>query len=286
MQFDFFNHPPKNTQEQVPSDIAQAFNLAEKTIREKSLKLEDFEDLYSEKKLEHDREKIKRKEATFEHEPNKYYADVLEAVIFEQADAGVWFGKETRAIKTSAFDDYYHGSDIILELKDTARTLSHLSLSIDVTFGVNTEKEKMAKIKENIDKGKLGQIDYFKSAQSQFRGELSLVPQVIIGVEKDTVVKIANQWVKKHENEESADEIDEHPIKRLILSEILLQLYTFRTYAQESIKNQRLVAIFDKDIKLLEEILQAQGSVDTASLRDDKVFAAIRESLSIFKTKK
>ena len=151
-----------------------------------------------------------------------------------------------------------------------------------MTFGTNTEKEKISKIKKNIDNGTLGKIDYFKSSHSQFRGELSRIPQVIIGVEKDTVITLANLWMDKHEHPSLVATLDEHPIKRLILLEILLQLYTFRTYAAETNKPD-LVPIFEKDIQLLEEILRGQPTFDTLALRDDKVFTAIRESLSIFK---
>lgn len=282
MQFNLFNQAPKNQSEEVHPAIERAHNLALKTLKENSISLDDFDGLYDPKKLDGDREKVRRKEAGFVHESHKDYSDVLEAIIFDQIDGGMWFSKNTRAIKTSSFDDYYNGSDLILEIEDTARTLAHLSLSVDVTFGTNTEKEKIAKIKKNIDNGTLGQIDYFKSSRSQFRGEMSLIPQVIIGVEKDTVINLANLWMDKHEHPEIATKLDEHPIKRLILSEILLQLYTFRTYAKETNKLE-LVPIYEKDIQILEEILHNQGVVDTSSLRDDKVFAAIRESLSVFK---
>lgn len=282
MQFNLFNKLPEGHTEEVHPAIERAHNRAIKTLKENSISLDEFEGLYDQKKLSRDREKVERKESGFAHESHKQYADVLEAIIFDQTKAGVWFSENTRAIKTSSFDDYYNGSDLILELEDTARTLSHLSLSVDVTFGTSTEKEKIAHIKKNIDDGTLGQIDYFKSSRSQFRGELSRIPQVIIGVEKDTVINLANLWMDKHEHPELAKTLDEHPIKRLILSEILLQLYTFRTYAGETNK-QDLVTIFEKDIQLLEEILRNQASVDTSALRDDKVFAAIRESLSIFK---
>lgn len=282
MQFDFFNQAPQRPTEQIHPAIERAHGLAIKTIKENSISLDEFEGLYDPKKIERDRERVRRKEATFTHEAHKDYADVLEAIIFEQIDKGVWFSKNTRAIKTSSFDDYYNGSDIILELEDTTRTLSHLSLSVDVTFGTNTEKEKIAKIKKNIDNGTLGQIDYFKSDRAQIRGEKSRIPQVIIGVEKDTVINLANLWMDKHEHPSLAANLDEHPIKRLILLEILLQLYTFRTYATETNKSE-LVPIFEKDIQLLEEILNEQQTVDKLALRDDKVFAAIRESLSVFK---
>lgn len=284
MQFEFFHKGPARTPEQtIPKDIERAHGLAQKTLNEKGIRIEDFEGLYDTKKLDRDRERVIRKESNFVHESHKDYSDVLEAIIFDQIDSGAWFGENTRAIKTSKVDDYFNGSDIILELQDTMNTLTHLSLSIDVTFGTSTSKEKIADIKKNIDKGTLGQIDYFKSDRSQFRGEISQVPQVIIGVEKETVIKLATLWVDKHDGGDNPSAINEHPVKRLILSEILLQLYTFQKYAEETGKSE-IAPIYKKDIQILEGILNKQGAVDTSSFRDDKVFAAIRESLKIFKT--
>lgn len=284
MQPDFFEPKPRIS-EQIHPAIERAHVVATKTLKENAISLDEFEGFYDQQKLERDREKIRRKEAGFIHESHKEYSDVLEAVIFDQTSKGMWFGEKTRSIKTSTYDDYYNGSDIIFEFEDAVRALTHLSLSVDVTFGTNTEEEKIAAIKKNIDKGTLGRIDYFKSGRSQFRGEISLVPQVIIGVEKDTVIKLANLWMDKNEHPELATTLNEHPVRRLILSEILFQLHTFRTYATETGKHD-LVPIYEKDIQLIEEIIREQGSIDISELRNDKVFIAIRESLKIFKSTK
>lgn len=285
MQPDFFNNNPHKETEQIHPDIERARGYARKILKEKCINIDDFENFYDSKKLDRDRERVARKETNFEKENHKEYADVLEAVIFDQIDSGAWFGENTKAIKTSKVDDYFNGSDLIVELQDMMNTLTHLSLSIDVTFGTSTEIVKIAKIKENIDKGTLGKIDYFKSDRSQFRGEISYVPQVIIGVEKETVIKLATIWMDKYDSDKTSTPIDEHPIKRVLLSEILVQLYTFQKYAEETGK-LKIIPIYKKDIQILEDIIQKQGIVDTSSFRNDKVFCAIRESLKIFKIKK
>lgn len=282
MQFDFFNREPEKKKEQAHPAIERAYAQAITTLKENAISIDEFDGFYDEKKLALHRSMVAKKEARFSHETHKEYSDVLEAVIFDQCGTGKWFGEQTRAIKTSTFDDYVNGSDLILEIEDTARALTHLSLSIDVTFGTTTEADKFANIKKNIDSGDLGRIDYFRSSHSTFRGEISHVPQVVIGVEKDTVVKLANLWMDKNEHPELAKTLDEHPIRRLLLSEILLQLYTFKTYAA-NIKRTELVPIYEKDIQILEDIIRKQGPVDMIELRSDKVFLAIKDSLSAFK---
>jgi hypothetical protein len=282
MQFDFFNRPPERDKEQVHPAIERAYTQALTTLHENAISIDEFDGFYDEKKLALHRSMVAKKEARFDHEKHKEYADVLEAVIFDQCGNGTWFGEQTRAIKTSKFDDYINGSDLILEIEDTARALTHLSLSVDVTFGTTTEAGKFARIKENIDSGTLGRIDYFRSSYSTIRGEMTHVPQVVIGVEKDTVVKLANLWMDKNEHTELAKTLDEHPIRRLILTEILLQLYAFKGYAANT-KRTDLVPIYEKDIQILEDIIRKQGPIDIMDVRNDKVFLAIKESLSVFK---
>jgi hypothetical protein len=282
MQLDFFNRAPENKKEQTNPVIERAYPQAIKTLKENAISIDEFDGFYDEKKLALHRSMVAKKEARFSHEAHKEYSDVLEAVIFDQCGNGKWFGEQTHAIKTSTFDDYINGSDLILEIEDTARALTHLSLSVDVTFGTTTEADKFAKIKENIDSGDLGKINYFRSSRSTLKGEISHVPQVVMGVEKDTVVKLANLWMDKNEHPELATTLDEHPIRRLLLSEILLQLYTFKNYADKT-KRPHLVPIYEKDIQILEDIIRKQGPIDIGELRGDKVFLAIKESLSAFK---
>ena len=287
MQFDFFNSAPKDTsKEQIHPVVEHAYSLAAKVLKEGAIDINEFADLYDPKNIERDLEIVRRKEVGFAHESHKVYSEVLEAVLYKQIDDGPWFGNNTRAVKTSSFDDYKNGSDIILELVETTKTLSHLSLSVDVTFGITTEMDKFLRIKEHIDKGTLGKISYFKSERANFRGELSQIPEVVIGVEKDLVIKLADLWAGEGPHKDTNKKtLDAHPVQRLIMAEILLQLHTFRTYAKNTGK-QTLVPIYEKDIQILEEILREQGPMDIGELRDDKVFVAIRETLAIFKPKK
>lgn len=282
MQFDLFNRPPERNKEQVHPAIERAYAHAMTTLKENAISLDEFDGFYNEKKLARHREMVSKKEARFTHEAHKDCSDVFEAIIFDQSGAGKWFGEQTRAIKTSSFDDYINGSDLILEIEDITHTLSHLSLSVDITFGTSTEAQKFAQIKKNIDSGELGRIDYFRSSRSTFRGEITHVPQVVIGVEKETVINLASLWMDKKENPELASTLDEHPVRRLILSEILLQLHTFRNYA-EKIGRRDLAPIYEKDIQILEEIIHQQGPIDIEMLRNDRVFLTIKESLSVFK---
>ncbi len=287
MKFDFLYTSPERTSNEVIHPIIEhAYVHAEKILRESAIDMNEFVGFYNEKKLAQHFAIVEKKEKNFSYEPHNVYSEVLEAIIYDQIQNGPWFGENTKAIKTSRYDDYENGSDIILELQDTAKGLYNLSLSIDVTFGTTTETKKFLKIKENIDNGTLGEISYFKSARANFRGEISQVPQVVIGIEKDLLVKLADLWANDGPHKEkNKEEINRHPAQRVIMAEILLQLHTFRTYAK-NIGQESLVPVYEKDIQILEEIMREQGIMDIGELRNDKVFTAIREALSMFKIEK
>jgi len=275
----------EHSKDYIHPAIEHARKAAEDTLTINAVDPHNFIELYGEENVNRDLESVARKEKGFTHDASKVYAEVLEAVLYDQIELGNWFGQNARTIKTAPYDDFFNGSDLILELEEATRTLSHLSLSVDVTFGTTTEEKKFAAIKHNIDTGTLGKIKYFHSERGGFRGELSKVPQVVIGVEKDTVIKLAGLWAgEQGRKKENNAVLGDHPIQRLIMSEILLQLLSFRRYAEDTHKDA-LIPIYEKSIGILEEVLREKGPMDMGDLRNDKVFGAIRESLAVFKTK-
>ena len=266
--------------------IKNAHRTAEKMIKEDAIDLHDFIQLYGEENVTRDLAFAEKREKGFVRDANKVYAEVLEAVLYDQIELADWFGPKARTTKTSAFDDIVNGSDLILELEELNQTISHLSLSVDVTFGTTTEDKKFSAIKEKIDAGTLGGIKYFHSEKGGFRGELSKVPQVVIGIEKDVVIQLAGLWMGEHgRNKEGNAKLAVHPAQRIILTEILLQLRAFKNYTVET-KKDSLTPIYQKNITVLEDIMRNKPLINIESLKNDKVFAAIQESLALFKTKK
>lgn len=266
--------------------VKNAHRTAEKMLNEDAIDPHDFVSLYGEENVARDLAYAEKREKGFTRDANKVYAEVLEAVLYDQIELSDWFGPKARTIKTSFFDDIVNGSDLILELEELNQTLSHLSLSVDVTFGTTTEEKKFAAIKEKIDAGTLGEIKYFHSEKTGKSEKKNHVPQVVIGVEKDIVIQLAGLWMGEHgRNKEGNAKLAVHPVQRIILTEILLQLITFKNYAKETGK-ESLVSIYQKNITVLEDILKEKPPIDIGELKNDKVFAAIKSSLSLFKITK
>lgn len=263
--------------------VKNAHRIAEKMLKENAVDPKDFTALYGTENIARDIAYAEKREREFSRDAHKVYAEVLEAILYDQIELSDWFGANARTIKTSFFDDIVNGSDLILELEDIKKTFSHLSLSVDVTFGTSTETKKFSAIKDKIDAGTLGTIKYFHSEKGGFRDELSKVPQVVIGVEKDMVIQLSGLWAGEHgRNREGNLKLATHPVQRIIFTEILLELRAFKEYAEATGKNA-LVPIYEKDILALEDILRKRPLMDMGDLRNDRVFAAIRSALLMFK---
>lgn len=289
MKENFFGNTPQveKRNDTLHPAIEHAHSKTKHHLEQNQINLHDFTELYGRENVQRDLDAVKRKESRFEEAPHKKYAEVLEAIMCDQISHGDWFGENVTATKSSKFDDYFNGSDLILELKNLEQQLSHLSLSVDVTFGTHTEEEKFLKIKEGIDNETLGEIKYFHSEQGGMQGKLTKVPQVVIGVEKDHVIELAGLWAGESTmtalKEKTVHTLKTHRIQDLILSEMIYELTVFRNYAENTDKKS-LIPHFEKNLMILENIRREKGVISIGELRDDKVYLAIKESMKMFKT--
>lgn len=257
--------------------IESVYPLVQKTLDENAVKPEIFTDLYGKENVEKDLNKVKEYESKFSPDAAKKTADVFEAVML-MGELHDWFGSKAETIKTSRYDDIFNGTDMIIEFEsDTSQRFSHLGIAVDVTFGTISLEKKFNKIKDEIDSGKLAKIKYFHSQKEHFRGERSNVPRVVIGVEKDEVVELAALWLRK-ENQMLA----KHPVQRLVLEEMSLQLEVLKNYCQKTGKIG-LAPLYERDLNIINNILKHREKIKlTDKLENDRVFRGIRENLMKF----
>jgi len=245
---------------------------------------EDFIDLYGAKNVEEDIKYVKKMEEKFKQEDSpekqelKKIASVLEAIIYEQAEINDWLGPEATTIKSSHYDDIKNGVDSVVEFyKKEDFTSSHLALAIDETFSSDID-EKFERIKEEIKQGELAQIKYFVSDRLNIRGELSKIPRVVIGVDEKTIKEVGELWLEKNNKD-----LAEHPIQFIIIEEILLQLETFKNYAQK-VNQPEIVLIYEKTQKILQKIYDEKEDLRNSQEphKNDGVYNAIMNNLKNF----
>lgn len=156
-------------------DIDKAHKKASEVLRD-AIDIEDFSDIY--KDTEKDKEYVEAMEKKFEESsmdsPKEFQymqkmGKILEAIIHEQGELSDWFGENATTITPARYDDIKNGIDSIVEFQEGESSASHLALAIDVVSGQEIQK-KFARIKDDINKGHLSEIKYFKSEHLHIKG--------------------------------------------------------------------------------------------------------------------
>lgn len=258
--------------------VAKAYEKARKLIDAEAIDPKSFIHPYGEDSVQADIALAQKQKAKYETaEPHKKYADVMEAVLYEQIELNDWFGPDARTIKTSLYDDYVNHVDFIVEFKEAARALSHLGIAIDVTFGTVAMQTKFDKIRSEIRSGKLTEVKYFESERSPHKGLYQKLPRVVIGAEREHIIELAAIWLDPKRKKEFID----HPIQNVLLQEIVSQLDHFRKFAR-AVGQENLIPIFEKELALVHRILLGKKKINSEEYANDRVFGAIQNQLGLF----
>jgi hypothetical protein len=255
--------------------------LAENSLQEESF-IEDGEGggVYAKEQVEAHLKEVARLEAIWEEEKNSFHenqpnthketvkqaGDTLEGIIFDATAS--WFsdGVETpSAIKTSKFDDYKNGIDLVIELESGKKPLA---LAVDVTFGFKGLQKKTERILRDIDSGRLGFMRYFRSSDGSFEGKLGNLPRVVVGLEMDEVENLSKVWL-----EEGSEPLKDHYAGTLIISEIYIQLRTYAKYAA-SVGQDAIAKILDTEREKIETILASKKDEHMNHVTD-RVYGAL-----------
>lgn len=208
----------RNRSGELPTAIKEAHPEAKKLLDREAINPVDFmgTEGYDDDKIRRDLAIVADLEKKFDPAPAKKAAEVLEAVMLN-AELNNWFGQNSEIIKTSAFDDYINGVDMVAEFEESPNPLTHLGLAVDVTFGSNGIDKKFSRIKEEIGSGQLAQIKYFYSEKEGVRGPRKNLPRVVVGVEWSKIAELAGMWSRGEKKKMAL-----HPAQRTILEEARL----------------------------------------------------------------
>ena len=138
--------------------------------------------------------------------------------------------------------------------------------------------KRASKIRDDILKGELARIDYFRSGN--FRGELTNVPRVIVGIDRGHLVDIAREVFIRSDKAR----LLRHPIQILQLRQMALELDTFAEYAKR-IGRKDIAETLRRDEATVRKILQTKSVAEGIRIgdwQDDKVFQAIQKELQAF----
>ena len=199
-------------------------------------KVEWYEKTFAEQAAALDADKREKQEMSAK------LAHCLEGIIL---NAKTWFGPTQQVYPTTKWDDYYNGVDLVAE-RMSGGVMSHHGFALDITYaGRNVIARKINKIVDRIRQGKLGKVDFFKSNDGTFKGQLGEIPLVVIGADGNTMKGFVNLFAEKED-----EKIEDHPVQFQIIDQVLMQCDFFIRIA-EQIQNP---VIRDKIIKAYETL--------------------------------
>ncbi|MES2985859.1 MAG: hypothetical protein V4686_01890 [Patescibacteria group bacterium] len=200
-----------------------------------------------------------------------------------------WFGPTTKTYPTTDWDDYTNGVDLIAE-RTQGDAVNHNGFALDVTFGgPKTVLKKVQSVANKIMNGKLGKVDFFKSDDGKFKGQLNNIPLVVIGASGNTMKGLINHFA----NPEEDIYLSEHPFQFQIIEDIIMQCDFFCEIAQQCVdveKKELIVTTYTKLKQDFEKILQLKAKLSPQidrNFRDafhENLLEAMREIHELNKT--
>ncbi len=238
-----------------------------KSKKKDGRRMKDFigGDLYTQEAVERLEEKVVAAEEAFDnaaaqlpedvkqkYEISKKLADCLEGIIL---NVKTWFGPTSNIYPTTRHDDFFNGVDLVAERME-GDIANHHGFALDVTYaGYGTILKKIKRIADKIKIGELGKVDFFKSNDGRFKGQLSEIPLVVIGADSITMKDLVNMFAEGEDQK-----IEDHQVQFQIVDQVLMQCEFFIDLAKE-IKDGKISAriitayqILKKDFELIKKL--------------------------------
>lgn len=196
----------------------------------------------------------------------KKLADCLEGIVL---NVKTWFGPTSKIYPTTRHDDYFNHVDLVAE-RMSGGVLNHHGFALDVTYaGYDIISKKVKRIADGLKNGQLGKVEFFKSDDGRFKGELGEIPLVVVGADGNTMRGLVNMFAEGEDQK-----IENHPVQFQIIDQVLMQCKYFINLA-EQINNtgiaDRVVNAYQtlkKDFEMIKSLKQKLGDVKDKGDRD------------------
>jgi hypothetical protein len=236
-------------------DIDLIHKKAESIISNKRISEKDFIEPYGESNVMADLARVTEIESKFVAKETDKISDIFEALVVWNGEQSNWLGENAVTIQTSRYDDVINGVDAVIEFQGREpRTASYLGLAADVTFSMSAV-DKFDKLRGQIENGELSKVKYFHSSHMSLHGQLSNLPEVVIGVEGRMVLELGELWLERQHGV-----LAEHKVQIMLLKQIREQLITFAMYA-ESLGKDDIANIYKERLLIIEDILNKKADL-------------------------
>lgn len=226
-----------------PIDIKAASDKASALSERAALRPATFirkgKENFSPEEISLDQKYVKDRKSGFTNSEEFEYklAKCLEAVFYEAVNNADWFGKNTKMVMPTEYDDLHNGVDGVIEFHKENKPQSYLGLALDVTYSQDPTK-KFQIIKEQIDDCRLGKVKYFRSTDGSFEGSLNHLPRVVVLMNQADTARLVRDW-------QEGVSLKDSPFRDMILYQVFLQLKKFQEYVQAEPQLKHLAAHFE-----------------------------------------
>lgn len=261
------NYGKREVLERFEEEVFPVIGREYKELRPDILK--DFKGVYPPDELKSDYKRTL--EAKRRHGERTERSAFLEAVVGKELiDFGL-YGDEATASPTTDYDDFFNGTDIVVEFGVDERGENAPKLCIDVTTGADgiNAREKRDRILESVGKGKLTDLKYFNSSapeDNSYKGEVKMLPKVIVGTDSKGVKNIAKIMYgvvfgedgKGKGQDSYLDGLERHYLQIEFLEETRDQLAMYIEEAKKAgFRDDQEIVYKQKEVlDIIEEILQ------------------------------
>ncbi len=244
-----------------------------------AVQMEDFKDVYQSQVADDMRraraKKIEQEKGNTPRQAiEKMIADILEAIILSESELSNWLGDAT-TMKAADYDDLFNGIDVLAEWRPEGEGTSVLGLAIDVTFGYDASRKKLLDIRKGVDAGIGGKAKYFQDSLGEFRGMRINMPRVVLGVSKEMVEELAALWV--HGDKKA---LGAHPIQRMLLEEMHMQLRAIHEYAKSRGKEQ-IANSYLQGLRIVTRLLEEKRALRLGDTANDSVYGEILHQTAV-----
>lgn len=295
--FDRSAHSNRREERRQNVDVILSANKSRGRLQEQDF-IDETKSEYTAEAVERDLEMTRRMEEKFHENDDalsdevlekiregKKRSEALETIILDGGQAMTWFGPEARLTQTTRYDDIYNGVDGILEFAVEGETPQRIALAIDASMrpDFSSVERKMTRGISKINEGKM-KVKYFQSEIDGFKGKLTTVIPIVLGLEGDNSDKLIQLFAdiqraaQKTDPNEAAEKIataKAHPAQIIFLKELLVQL---EMHARLFKREGSFIKDSLQKIKLIvENILATKETTSANELANDGVYQAICE---------
>lgn len=267
------------------SDFADVFEKDELIRDEKSLSLvkrsiSENTDLL----LEDERRQISERKAR---------GEALEVLIIQEAELNNWLGDNVLISRTTEYDDYFSHVDAVLEFDLGEESPERIALAIDASM-LSDFHLTTSKLKRNIEsvtgKGRATEVKYFQSQVDDYKGSLTNIIPVVIGLEGSNckqlfadfaqIIKLKRVAEKDDLQKETLHNLNEkmrtNPAQMAFLLEIKSQLEFYKNLVgkkttEEGVNSKQL----ERLISLIDSVLTEKKDIKLGELENDGVLRTI-----------